>query len=194
MEATAQKQMTKRETAFEYFKNIDGVKFENYKDQIFIFEYSKNGIISCAIFEKRGYKPAHHYRFKDEAQRTIWINQRKEYADKDIINEQKRLQQAFEEAAQYVPGAIIYDSWGWEQTNIDFYLITDRKNNTLTLQRIGEKREYSSSMSGTTTPDPSKFIDEPFKKRISKNGYINLASYSCTRLYDGKPKSWSSWA
>lgn len=24
-------------------------------------------------------------------------------------------------------GAILYDSWGWEQTNIDFYCITNRK-------------------------------------------------------------------
>ena len=194
METTAQKTMTKREFAMQYFKNIAGSKFENYKDQIFIFEYENNGGILCAIFEKRGNKPTYHYRFKNEAQRVDFIKRQKESADRDIINEQKRRQQAFNESQKYVPGAILYDSWGYEQTNIDFYIILERVNNTLTLQRIGEFREYSSSMSGTKTPDPSKLIDEPFKKRISKNGYVNIESYSCTKIYNGTPKHWSSWA
>ena len=94
----------------------------------------------------------------------------------------------------YVPGAILYSSWGYEQTNVDFYIILERVNNTVTLQQIGEIRQYDHADSGKVSPDASKTFGEPFKKRINKYGYINLNSYSYCNLYDGTPKYFSTYA
>lgn len=58
----------------------------------------------------------------------------------------------------YQPGAIVSDSWGYDQTNIDFYRIIKRKGDWLTLQPL-EAVEVSSgpeTMTGTVTPGPDK--------------------------------------
>ena len=192
MEAT--KKQSKRELMIEYFtKKSESV--ENYKDQILIFKYSNPKNFPCvAIFGKRDKKPSYHYSFEDEAQRNDFIERRMTAADNDIFRANEQKQKAIEDAEKIVPGSILYSDWGYEQTNIDFYVIIDRVGITVTLQQIGGVRKYSSDMSGTCTPNIDKKIGEPFKKRINKYGYISLESYLSAYLYDGKPKYFSTYA
>lgn len=113
---------------------------------------------------------------------------------REIERAEISLKKGIEEGKKYVPGAILYSLWGYDQTNVDFYIILERVNNTVTLQQIGGIRKYSSDMSGTVTPDIDKKIGEPFKKRINKYGNISLTSYSDAYLYDGTPKMFSTYA
>ena len=36
----------------------------------------------------------------------------------------------------FTPGAILVDSWGWDQTNIDFYRITKRSGDFVTVEKL----------------------------------------------------------
>jgi len=95
----------------------------------------------------------------------------------------------------FVPGAILYSSWGYDQTNIDFYEILERNNDFVIIQEIGQVRDHDSmGDSGTCMPNKEIKIGEPFRKKITKNASINLESYKGCWLWDGKPKSWSSYA
>lgn len=192
MEAT--KKQTRREITIEYFtKKSESV--ENYKDYILIFQYkSEKGLPCAAILRNREKKPSLHYQFRSESERVDFINRQKASADNDIEREAIRHAVRMKEAEKFVKGAIVYDSWGYEQTNIDFYVIVERSGVSVTLQQIGGIRKYSSDMSGTVTPDIDKKIGEPFKKRINKYGSISLTSYSSAYLYDGTPKMFSTYA
>ena len=53
----------------------------------------------------------------------------------------------------YTVGSILYCSWGYDQTNVDFYLVVARKGDWLTLQPMNKKKTYTGHMSGTCTPD-----------------------------------------
>lgn len=191
MEAT--KKQTKRETTIEFF-TLRSERVENYKNQILIFEYKTNGFPCAAILQKREIKPSLHYQFRSEQDREDFIKNQKIYADNEIRRDEIRQQQSIEEAKKYCAGAIVYSSWGYDQTNIDFYIIVERVNNTVTLQQIGGIRKYSSDMSGKVSPDPTKTFGEPFKKKINKYGDISLNSYSDCYLYDGIPKYFSTYA
>jgi len=80
------------------------------------------------------------------------------------------------------PGDIFYTSWGYEQTNIDFYQIISVKNKTATICKIGSDRKYTGPMCGECSPVKDKFVGEPFQKRIvySVNGSpsMKIASYA----------------
>ena len=96
---------------------------------------------------------------------------------------------------EFKEGAILYSTWGYEQTNVDFYKIVERKPKSVVLQKIGNKvTEYYDNYgeAGKCVADEEHKIDKPFFRRITKSGYVNIDSVSYARLWDGKPVYWSS--
>lgn len=150
--------------------------------------------LCVAIFKPRTIKPVYHYICKTQEQRANFIDKQKQY----IIDENKRreqyLQKCEADKEKFKAGVILYTSWGWEQTNIDFYLITERNKQTVTLQEIGQKRTQDGWASGKCLPDTDNPVGEPFKKRITKYANIRIDSFRNASIFDGKPKYWSSYA
>ena len=188
------KNKTKREIAIDFFTQ-KSERVENYKNQIIIFEYTANGFPCASILHKREIKPSLNYKFKREAQRADFIGTQKNLADKEEERDIIRLKNGMENANKMNVCAILYSSWGYEQTNVDFYIIIARSGVCVTLQEIGCIREYDSrGDSGTCMPNKEIKIGEPFRKRINKYGNITLNSYSYASIYDGKPKCFSCYA
>ncbi len=75
------------------------------------------------IWRGKAKKPYANYRFSTEAGREEYIAKQvanaKEAADQKAAEKAKKA--AFVHKLQV--GSIIYNSWGWEQTNIDFYQV-----------------------------------------------------------------------
>ena len=180
---------TKKQMAIDYLMAKDGAKKETFHTlEIIVY-----GLI-VAIFQGKGHKPYKHYRFDDEAALNAFIEREKQRELKEEQNRVERSKQYEAEKMQIVPGAILYSSWGYEQTNIDFYMVVSRKNDFVILQEVGQHRTYDRDDTGNCTPDVSKKINNPFRKKINNYGGVNLNSYSWCGLWDGKPKAWSSYA
>ena len=116
----------------------------------------------------------------------------------------------------YQAGAIIYCSWGYEQTNINFYRIEKRTGAFVTLIPLLQRdRNETHYMSGTTMPsatpkdyaedhDPAwsnKDKENPkptFRRKLCiRDGHVNgINVFGCgwASLWDGTPMSWSSYA
>jgi hypothetical protein len=79
-------------------------------------------------------------------------------------------------------GDLFYSSWGYEQTNIDFYQVTTVRNKMVGLTRIVGNSKYDQAMAGHTTPVPNKFTGEEKMHRINfscdDTPYFQLNSYS----------------
>jgi hypothetical protein len=93
-------------------------------------------------------------------------------------------------AVPFKPGDILYDSWGWEQTNVDFYEVVQVKTaSTIIIRQIAKNTTETGFMSGYTTPRPGEYIGEPQQKRISwLNGEPYIKSqYGSISKWDGKP-------
>ena len=88
-------------------------------------------------------------------------------------------------------GDIVYISWGYDQTNINFYELIDKSGKmTFTLQEVGNKRVDEESGRGCNyvVPDLTYKYKEPFKKRLTKNGDFKIYPFAWTYLWDGNPK------
>ena len=102
----------------------------------------------------------------------------------------------------YTVGKIVRYSWGYDQTNIDYYLIVKRSKCFVWLQAIGQKNRTTSGMygdRGTCEPDPGKKLNEPILRRKVKtrDGVeigVAVQSFGWGRLWEGKPDHWTSYA
>lgn len=94
-------------------------------------------------------------------------------------------------------GDIIYNSWGWEQTNIDFYQIVGITKKSIKIRRIHQRTEETGIMCGITTPMKDFFLDEdvvikyPKRYCAESDWYVNF-DYGIGIRYKGDPVS-CSW-
>ena len=115
---------------------------------------------------------------------------------------------AIEHAAQvpalaepYTVGSVLYASWGYEQTNIDFYQVVARKGAFVTLQPMNKQKEYDGHMSGTCTPDGMVEVLCTFRRRLRIDaatgncyGCNGPESFMSLDAWDGRPKGFSEYA
>ena len=85
----------------------------------------------------------------------------------------------------YKIGDILVSSWGYDQTNIDFYEVVGitPSGKSIRLRAItGEHVQTVGFMSEMVKPVPGDFIGKTFTKRINpERDYIALTSYSFAR-------------
>ena len=92
-----------------------------------------------------------------------------------------------------VVGDILYASWGYEQTNIDFYQVTDLVGlRSVKVRKIGATSEATGYMSANVTAIKDAFIDEA-KTKLVRNGYVKMDSSRYAYKWDGKPKGTTSY-
>jgi hypothetical protein len=94
-------------------------------------------------------------------------------------------------------GTILSASWGYEQTNVDFYkVININKNKTkITIIEIGQIKDHSKpsdDMSHHVLPDSNNIIGEAIEKMI-KSDRIKINESISLGLWDGTPKYTSSY-
>ena len=95
----------------------------------------------------------------------------------------------------YNVGDILVCLWGYDQTNVDFYEIVEKKNKTIVIEEIGQiyVKDSGGFMSEQVIADP-KIRTGKFKtKRIGAYG-ISLNSYSSAYKWDGEEKYQSHYA
>lgn len=92
-------------------------------------------------------------------------------------------------------GQIVYSSWGYEQTNINFYEVVELKGSTMVvLREVAQDREYTEQMAGTCMPIPGEYVAEPFSRRVKVGHLIGVNSCQCASIWAGTPKQFTSYA
>lgn len=107
---------------------------------------------------------------------------------------------------QIKPGDIFYCSWGYDQTNIDFYQVIKRTAKMITVRRIGRTSEPAWTMACYVMPVKDAFLDsgshydqtygKPLTRRLGVNLYgepcFKPESYSMAWLWNGERKTETS--
>ena len=94
-------------------------------------------------------------------------------------------------------GTLLYSSWGYDQTNIDFYQVVEIVGKSARIRAIAQRKTQTGSMSGTTIAIKDHFIGEPMLKRIqasSSRVYFRIESFASASPWDGQPLGWSNYA
>jgi hypothetical protein len=149
------------------------------------------------------------FRFHNDAQRREWVAHLFAVAMRvDSARAERRANAKERRAAGHRlnVGDVLRASWGYDQTNVDFYQVTARIGVTMVEVRpIGQQREETGSMSGTCTPIVDAFKGAPQRCRVSVQG-DGVTIDSVRRAYRMEPtatiagvkvfapSSWSSYA
>ena len=86
-------------------------------------------------------------------------------------------------------GEIFVCSWGYGQTNVDYYKIIEVLNKSVVIAPIGQTRNYTGDMQGECVPDPTKVGTKRMTKRINSYGNnvcLKINSFSTAFKWNGK--------
>jgi hypothetical protein len=153
---------------------------------------------AAAAFAGRRTKPDWRYRFRGSENGLA----AREKTIRDYFESARSLQalKAERQARKAAPhnlqlGAIFYASWGYDQTNVDFYQVT-----AVLGPRMVEIREIagapvfpddSGGFSGRIVADPGNFTGEARRVRVTA-GSIKVG-HTHASVWDGHPCYWSSY-
>lgn len=102
----------------------------------------------------------------------------------------------------FQPGAILFDCYGYEQTNIDFYMIVKRVGNFVSLWPLEKiKSSEINFMTHENMPGNLKLPATPCRRKV-KSFYGKEQGFSMrdgsgggwVSLWDGKPKTSTHYA
>lgn len=184
------------------------VKKTCYKYTIATFEQEREGktIFSAQLFNDNAKKEYNrlvtYYNYRSQEQRdqqvANWIanitghEKRKE--------ERKAEKKAMTNHAEI--GDILVNSWGYEQTNTDFYQVIKLTKKGVYIKEIAhrlESEEGLSSMAGYTYPVKDLFLDKPEKfcvcKSTNRSYSVAVGKYNfqSATLTDPKERHYCSW-
>ena len=80
-------------------------------------------------------------------------------------------------------GDILYSSWGWEQTNIDFYQVIAIRGSAVDLRQLDQRTTEDGYMCGTTVPLPDVFKGKTHTHRQQgcKSSSYKIYAQFCTQ-------------
>jgi hypothetical protein len=130
----------------------------------------------CAVgYRGRALKTAFNYYYSNSERRDTLI---KEWMDS--VTGSTRSKRDTQERVLVV-GDVLVSSWGYEQTNIDYYLVTELVGKaSVMIVEIGKIKTYDGQDYGRCTPDTQNIIGCPMKKRVRGNS-VKITSYSSAR-------------
>lgn len=129
-------------------------------------------LIRIANRARAGFKSEFNYRFNSDESRTKYfesvIKAKQDSATKASAKSDrvKLLKEAFRKDPTVKAGDVFYDSWGYEQTNIDYYQVVAVKGLSVTFRRIAASIKEDSFMSGNKVAKINEFTSEDIVKVV----------------------------
>lgn len=165
-----------------------------------VYSYTnRNGQLAAIAYRGKSGKNVWHYRFSKETDRAKRIDEfftntaeREEYKNKS-----KAAKKEFRHTLKI--GDFLNSSWGYEQTNVEFYQIVSVTEKTVTFREVAQTRERTSHDSGVCAPIRDAFIEsgKTFTRPVKQcgnddtKGMVKLAEYKgdymkCLWFFDSK--------
>lgn len=92
------------------------------------------------------------------------------------------------------PGMILHGSWGYDQTNCEYFKVIEVKGKSVIVVEIGHKTVEGSQgfMSEQVAPDPDNVIGKPIKKLVLPGNRLSFDHFSLS-LCGADSEYYSSW-
>lgn len=102
----------------------------------------------------------------------------------------------------YQVGEILVSVWGYEQTNVNYYEVTESKGQMVTLRAIAQESQDTGWATGQCAPSPGAFIGEPIRRKATLYGIkisecqnarrAEFVEVAGVKVY--KSRGWTSYA
>ncbi len=160
------------------------------------FSHGSVSRFTMAIWNGKAAKPSHHYSFitQETLQKNFdyyWQRSEKILRQREERKREKSAKRANLRAADHwAVGDVIYNSWGYDQTNIDYYQVVEVKDRVIVVRPIRQDYKETGNMCGWTQPRRNEFRGDPVTKPLDENGRISF-KYGGSCKWAGQPV-WSS--
>jgi hypothetical protein len=154
---------------------------------------------TAIAFQGRAKRHLWYYTFRSVERMREYIEKALEQAAKSEAHKLQRKEERKKRAAEFSrkvkAGDVFYSSWGYEQTNIDFYEVISHRGFTLTLRAIDKKSLGTTGWaSDRVVAAKGEYIGDAFTRRITDGHYIRIDDVRSASLWDGAPKERSWYA
>ena len=191
MEITAKNEIQKKniESYIKYYKGAY-TSLADGEVQVVYYTSPRNNKPGAFIFKGRKQTPISSYYYENEERRALNIAKVIKNVEDDKIWKAERRTKI---KANINVGDILYTSWGYEQTNIDFYKVVGLVGKvTAEYVKIGsEIVKYNSADSADVKPVPSQEIGSVQRGRIGVHGLKIVREYASKTTVDSTHHS--SW-
>lgn len=140
-------------------------------------------------FQGKSNKPLWHYRFTSEERRAEQVENTTRYR-REVLAEKAakaKAKKAFQHALKV--GDILDSSWGYDQTNVDFYEVTAvPSGKSVKLRPVCKETVSESGQSESVVPVPGSYCGDEVLKKVDTYGSVRIASYARASKWDGKPR------
>lgn len=159
----------------------------------YLYASANNGKPAAMVFFGKSDKPVWRHYFATEKAREVKIAEafdgRRDYAK----------HKAEMKAARSAPhtlkvGDILSGSWGYDQTNIDFFEVVATTEKTVSVRRLAQDKSENGWLRGTTMPVPGKYTSEATTHRCSADNSIKSPVHGYASKWDGKAENWTAYA
>lgn len=142
-------------------------------------------------------RPAFHYSFKSLAARDGYLSRQMESLQASAKYRAERKAKAAAPCKIEV-GTILVTSWGYDQTNREFFKVIDKKGKqTLIVQeleQISANTGNEPAMTGKSLPDEAFAKNsKPYTIRVSFGDHVKIEGHYAS-VWDGRPVSWTAYA
>lgn len=197
---TKQDREAVRNSTINFLRQYGGHEQQVY-DIIFV-KYEMAGKLCVQVWKSGAAHSYGHYSFRDEARRQAYIDKEINYAEQRAARKARQKLEQNNITADVKPGQVFYASWGYDQTNIDFYKVQSVKGCFAWLVPVGQKIvEGCGFMSERVVADPDNETGKPIKKKILASLYsgevvpqFKIESFAWARPWDGESLVQSHYA
>lgn len=181
-----------------YIAKFDKIEHEVFATEsgIVAYKFESQGSPALMLFVGKSNKPLIHCRFHSEESREQKIQTVVSNVESDIKRKESRKVER-QQPSKLVVGDILYTSWGYEQTNIEFFQVVKTLGvRTVELMRINSQMiESLSDYTDNLMPIKDSFITEGYRSeengtyRVKDGTTVTFNSYKNGWLWDGKSKN-----
>lgn len=155
-------------------------------------------------------KPSFNYRFASVERRAAYVA--KWLQDMDAAQARKAERLAARRAAlseqqtALKVGDVLRSSWGYDQTNIDYYQVVELFGKRgVVLREISAETVETGWLQGNSVPAVDQFIGEPMRKQVSESGSVKVRDFGvwaykmepvkvAGKPVGYRPSSWTAYA
>ena len=152
---------------------------------------------AAMIFIGKQQKPAKHYSFKSVERRDEYVQEIFENVKANAEYKKERAAKAKAaktEAANTIKVGDIFDtSWGYDQTNVEFYQVVAKKGQMIEVVEIGQVTVESNQNEDFVAPNPDHVIGKIMTKRINQYGGFKAHDCANASPYSGQPRYQTAW-
>lgn len=173
----------------EYYIPKGATKVSDKKSDAIAYLYparsAKNvGKVGAAIFFGKQAKPVANYIYRDEARRAAAITEAFESRRKALAYKKESRAKKSAWIPDYKVGDLLKTNWGYDQTNVEYFEVTEIKGKHLILREIAQETVQTGHDQGKCVPLPGHYLNPRYDgddqglpiRRLAQEGGVRICS------------------